>query len=150
MIVRLRPSLVPLFSALLALAACHGTRPATLGVTQGVLRPCTRTTNCVASETGTPEGARVSSFPAPDGEASLARLRDLLASLPRTTLITSTPHYVHAECTSRVMRFIDDVELRYDSVARVIHVRSAARLGIDDLGVNRTRVETLRARYERR
>jgi uncharacterized protein (DUF1499 family) len=128
-------------------SACHGTRPAALGITAGVLRPCTRVTNCVNSEAGTAEAARISSFPAPDGVASLTRLRAVLDSMPRTSIISGTDSYVHAECTSKVMRFVDDVELRYDSTTRVIHVRSASRLGRKDFGVNRERVEALRMRY---
>ena len=48
------------------------------------------------------------------------------------------------------MRFVDDVEFVYDDKAGLIHVRSASRLGRRDFGVNRARVEALRARIEGR
>jgi uncharacterized protein (DUF1499 family) len=44
------------------------------------------------------------------------------------------------------MGFVDDVEFLLDDSAKVIHVRSASRLGESDLGVNRKRIETIRAK----
>jgi uncharacterized protein (DUF1499 family) len=48
------------------------------------------------------------------------------------------------------MGFVDDVEFLVDPVKGVVHVRSASRLGRRDFGVNRERVERLRALIERR
>ena len=45
-----------------------------------------------------------------------------------------------------VSDFVDDVQLRFDEGAESIQVRSASRLGISDMGVNRKRVEMLRLR----
>lgn len=126
---------------------CHGKRPADLGLAGGVLRPCPGSPNCVSSEAGTPADKLVAPFPAPAGQADLARLKALVAAWPRTEVITTTPDYLHAESTSLLMRFVDDVEFRFDSVAKVIHVRSASRLGKSDMGVNRNRVEGLRAQW---
>ena len=56
--------------------------------------------------------------------------------------------YLYAEYRSKLMRFVDDVEFFYDGKAGLIHVRSASRLGRRDFGVNRARVEALRARIE--
>jgi uncharacterized protein (DUF1499 family) len=46
------------------------------------------------------------------------------------------------------MGFVDDVEFYLDADAKVIHVRSASRLGQSDLGVNRKRIETIRAKLQ--
>jgi uncharacterized protein (DUF1499 family) len=46
---------------------------------------------------------------------------------------------------SRVMRFVDDAEFWFDPVAGAIQVRSASRIGRKDLGVNRARIESIRA-----
>jgi uncharacterized protein (DUF1499 family) len=43
------------------------------------------------------------------------------------------------------MKYVDDLELAYDERAGLFHVRSASRLGWSDRGVNRARVEALRA-----
>jgi uncharacterized protein (DUF1499 family) len=53
--------------------------------------------------------------------------------------------YLHAVCRSRLFGWADDLELRIDTEAGVVHVRSASRVGYSDLGVNRRRVERLRA-----
>ncbi len=57
--------------------------------------------------------------------------------------------YLWATFRSRVFRFVDDLELRLDEAGGVIHVRSAARLGYADFGVNRKRVVALRNRFYR-
>jgi uncharacterized protein (DUF1499 family) len=76
--------------------------------------------------------------------AAFARARAAALALPRTTLAVDEPGYVRVECRSAVFGFVDDLELLLDAEARVIHVRSAARLGRSDFGVNRARVERLR------
>ena len=43
---------------------------------------------------------------------------------------------------------MDDVEFLLDEGASVIHVRSASRLGRKDFGVNRARIEAIRARLQ--
>ena len=45
------------------------------------------------------------------------------------------------------MGFVDDVEFVLATEQMVIHVRSAARLGYSDFGVNRKRIESLRAQF---
>ena len=63
---------------------------------------------------------------------------------PRAAVTVREAHYLRAEFTSRVLRFVDDVEF-WLGEAGLIHVRSASRLGHSDFGVNRARVEHLRA-----
>ena len=52
---------------------------------------------------------------------------------------------MYVEFTSRLMRYVDDVEFLYDSASNQTHVRSASRLGYSDLGANRKRIEAIRA-----
>ena len=65
--------------------------------------------------------------------------------MPRATVIRTEGAYLYAEFRTRLMRYVDDVELYYDERAGLVHVRSASRLGRRDFGVNRRRVEELRA-----
>ena len=60
-------------------------------------------------------------------------------------MIEQRDGYVYAEFETRWMKFIDDAEFLLDASAQVIHVRSASRLGRKDFGVNRSRIESLRA-----
>ena len=61
--------------------------------------------------------------------------------------MTETPDYLHAECTSLLFRFVDDVEFLVAGDEKLIHIRSAARVGRSDLGVNRDRVEKIRQAF---
>ncbi|MBP1684421.1 MAG: hypothetical protein H6Q33_564 [Deltaproteobacteria bacterium] len=71
--------------------------------------------------------------------------RATVAALPRTRIITETSEYLHAECSSALFGFVDDLELHLRSAQGIIAVRSASRIGYGDLGVNRRRVERIRS-----
>jgi uncharacterized protein (DUF1499 family) len=62
-------------------------------------------------------------------------------------MVEVTDHYVHAKFTSRFFRFVDDVEFCIDDDLRIIHVRSSSRVGYFDFGVNRRRIERIRANF---
>jgi uncharacterized protein (DUF1499 family) len=111
------------------------------------LPPCPHTPNCVSSQAADP-AQRVAplSFSGP-WEAARERLLEVLQSLPRTTIVTVDRTYLHAACTTRLLRFVDDVECLIDPAASVIHIRSASRRGRYDFGVNRSRVEEIRRRF---
>jgi len=68
-----------------------------------------------------------------------------LQVLERVAIVVEKPGYLHAEFTSRLMGYVDDVEFLLDEKAALIQVRSASRLGSSDFGVNRKRVEAIRA-----
>ena len=126
------------------LIGCQGTRPANLGLKNGALAPCPSSPNCV-STLAPDAGHRIEplALTGPPAEA-LARLAGIVGSLPRAAVITRSEGYLHAECTSYLFRFVDDVEFVIDNDAKVVHVRSASRMGYSDLGVNRKRVEEIR------
>lgn len=71
--------------------------------------------------------------------------RQAVMQLPRTRIVAEGPGYLHAECRSALFRFVDDLQLQLREQEGIIAVRSASRLGRSDFGVNRRRVETLRA-----
>ena len=83
-------------------------------------------------------------MPLSNAEEAKARLRQTLTSIPRTQIVDEKSTYMHAECTSWLFRFTDDVEFVFDDAQKVIQVRSASRIGYSDLGENRKRVETIR------
>ena len=125
-----------------------GKRPNNLGVRDGKLAPCPSTPNCVCSQSEDAghkiEPLTYKSTP----EVAFTQLKQAIASQPRTKIITESPNYLYAEFTSAIMKFVDDVEFYLDEDAKVIHVRSASRLGQSDLGVNRKRIETIRAKLQ--
>ena len=124
-------------------------RPKAIGLVNGQLPPCPPTPNCVSSQTDDP-AKRVSPlrFSGP-WEPARDRLLKVLKSLPRTKVVTVDGTYIHATCTTRIMRFVDDVECLVDEAASVIHIRSASRVGRYDLEANRNRVEEIRRAFDR-
>lgn len=125
-------------------SGCLSTDPASgpdaaSGVVEGRLRACPPSPNCVSSEAGTSEAQRVEALPT----AAWNRLPETIAAMGGD-VTEQGERYVAAEFTSRLMRYVDDLELRLAGDA--VHVRSASRVGYSDMGVNRDRVEALRER----
>lgn len=79
---------------------------------------------------------------------AMANLKTVIQNLERVKIITETENYLYLEFTSAFWGFVDDVEFLLDENAKVIHVRSASRLGTSDLGANRKRIETIRAKLK--
>ncbi len=82
-------------------------------------------------------------------ENAQAIARAALLAEPRTRITLDVPGYLRAECTSRLFRFVDDVEIVLDSSAKLFRFRSASRLGKGDMGVNRARMQRLSDRLRR-
>jgi uncharacterized protein (DUF1499 family) len=128
---------MPLFS-------CAGTRPANLGVLDGRLAPCPSSPNCASSDdTDPPHRIPPLQLAVPGADAWRAA-RATVAGLPQTEIITETDNYLHAECRSAFFGFTDDLEFHLRPSEGLIAIRSAARLGYGDLGVNRKRLDHLR------
>jgi len=73
-------------------------------------------------------------------------LIQILENTPRLKIIKKEKYYIHALATSRIMKFIDDIEIKSLNQENIFQVKSSSRLGIYDLGVNKRRVKTLRFR----
>jgi uncharacterized protein (DUF1499 family) len=136
------------------LGAFSGSPPATLGLRDGRLAPPSSTPNSVTSQAGLhpghPQAAYAAIEPLPAGgdpAAAMRTLREVVASMPGATVVEARDDYLHATFRTRLMGYVDDLELAPDAAAGVVHVRSASRLGRRDFGVNRERVEALRQRY---
>jgi len=123
-----------------------GKRPTNIGVQAGQLVPCPSTPNCVNSQSKDAEHSIKPLTYNSTPTQAMADLKAVIQNLERTKIITETENYLYAEFTSALMGFVDDVEFLLDDSANVIHVRSASRLGQSDLGVNRKRIETIRAK----
>lgn len=81
-------------------------------------------------------------------DAARNALVRIIAGMEGARIVSQTEDYVHATFTSKLARFVDDLELVFEPGARVVQVRSASRLGYYDLDVNRERVEAIRAAFE--
>ena len=67
--------------------------------------------------------------------------------MKRTSIITQKDNYIHTTFKSRIFRFVDDIEFYFDDKEKLIHFKSASRVGRNDLGVNRKRMEEIRKRF---
>lgn len=127
-----------------------GSRPEGLGFNAGKFKPCSWKPNCVNS-TADPKGdaghhIEPLTFSGDPG-AAWKRLVSVVRAAPRAVIVREDAGYMQLEFSSKLMGFTDDVEFALDGAERKIHVRSASRLGVRDFGVNRARVETIRARF---
>ncbi len=73
-------------------------------------------------------------------------LKQIVKDEKRSVIITEEKEYRHTEFRT-VLGFVDDVEFSLDRENRVIHMRSASRVGYWDLGVNRRRLEDMKSRF---
>lgn len=128
-----------------------------LGVSDGRLAPVPRSPNAVSTQTDD-ASKRVDPLPmvthdAADGattfdlEESRARVRAAVAAYGGGRIVVDEPTYMRVLFTTSRMRFRDDAEFAFDLPAGVIHFRSASRVGMGDMGLNRQRYEALRTAY---
>jgi uncharacterized protein (DUF1499 family) len=127
------------------LFGCSNTRQGDrLGLQNGHLRPCPNTPNCVSSTADDNEHQVPALVLQVAPEQGWEQVKSTITALPRTRMITATSEYLHVECRSAVFGFIDDLELHLLPEQRQIEIRSLARLGYYDFGVNRKRVKQIR------
>lgn len=81
-------------------------------------------------------------------KAAHKQLLTILKSLPRTKITISKDDYICAKSTSLLFRFVDDLEFVFDANKKIIHVRSASRVGYSGFGVNRKRVENIQKKFQ--
>ncbi len=130
--------------ALLMLASSSRRMAVELGVSDGRLAECPATPNCVCSDAALADNHHINAIQDPTG-SKWANLPATVGAMDGAMLVRSDDRYAYFTFTSRVMRFVDDVEFHYRPEAREIAVRSASRVGRGDLNANRNRLESIRA-----
>lgn len=151
---------IVLAAIVLALVAAQvgllsGQRPGDLGVKDGRLKPPSSTRNSVSSQAALipdhPQRTYASIEPLPfkagGAAASMQTLAVVLGTMPGGTIVEQRPEYLYAQAQTRWLKFVDDVEFWANPASGVIELRSASRLGREDFGVNRQRIEKIRAAY---
>jgi uncharacterized protein (DUF1499 family) len=130
-----------------------GKAPTNIGVQGGKLKPPAATPNSVTSQADLwPDAPRrddariVAIALQGDGKATIDKIAAVIEDLPGSHIAERRDDYLYAQFTTPLMRFVDDVEFWFDPAAGVVHVRSASRVGHKDFGVNRARIENIRAR----
>lgn len=119
--------------------------PEDLGVTDGLLKPCPTSPNCVSTQASPDDMVH---YVEPiiytgDRKATQLKIESSMLSKGRVRIVSSILGYVHFEVKSPFVGYIDDVELYFPEGDSVVHLRSASRVGYSDFGVNRERVRQI-------
>lgn len=141
-------TLIGLISFLL-LTGCTGNIPK-LGIEAGQLKKCPTKPNCVNSQAKDSKHFIEPILTTRTQLETKERLLKILNEIKRSKIKIAENDYIWVEFTSMIFRFVDDVEFYFpqtDSKETVIYVRSAARLGYSDFGVNRNRIEEIRNKF---
>jgi uncharacterized protein (DUF1499 family) len=129
------------------LTSASGAGGERLGVTEGKFAPCPDSPNCASTQNGR-KGHAMKPLPyLQTREASREKIPSILKGMKRTEIVKLTESYIHAECRTALWRFVDDVEFFLDETARVVHFRSASRVGYYDFGLNRRRMKKISEKY---
>ena len=111
------------------------------GLVEGHLAPPSSAPNTVSSEVGVQPEKKVAPL-----NASFEQIKDAIRATGGT-ITSETDSYLSATYMSKIFKFVDDVEIRHDK-ENIWHIRSASRVGYSDRGVNRKRVEAIRAQLQ--
>ena len=113
------------------------------------LPPCRDSPNCVSSQAVDAkhfiEPFKISGSPKEAWQA----LKKAIDNHSRMVITHETADTLHAEATSLVFQFVDDINAILDTDTNLIHIRSASRTGHSDFGVNRKRIEALRLELQK-
>ena len=98
------------------------------------LEPCINTSHCVKEE-----------WVANNIKDPLSEVQIIIENTPRMEIIEIDGDYLHAEATSRIMKYVDDLEVSFDESNNKLIIRSESRVGEGDFGVNQKRVDLLKS-----
>ena len=135
----LRKNYAFLIFVLILLANCSGTKPILIGQ----FPPCPDKPNCVSSKSSLSLHKIAPLTYKGNSKNAREKLLGIINSMPRTQISMDNKNFIHVEFTSKIFRFVDDVEFYFES-SGTIHFRSASRVGHSDMGVNRDRMEEIR------
>ena len=99
------------------------------------LTKCVEIAHCVREEWG------VSSI-----EHPFKDIKEIIEKTPRSLIVELDEDYIHAEVTSKWMKYVDDLEVSYLPSSSKLIIRSESRVGESDLGVNQKRVDLLKSK----
>ena len=106
--------------------------PSTAMASHVELKPCIQVSHCVREE------LKVDNIDSP-----YEKVKSIVENSPRTKIVESDGDYLHAEVTSRIMKYVDDLEISFLPEKNNLLIRSESRVGEGDFGVNRKRVDLI-------
>lgn len=114
------------------------------GIVEDQLKPCPDKPNCVSSQESR-DSHYVKPFEVESVRNSLQKLVDYFGEDSSYQLQQVSNNYLHVVHKSKIFQYRDDIEFYGDPEKRLLHVRSASRVGHSDMGANKKRVEKIRS-----
>ena len=117
---------------ILFLLVCGLVLPSSAMASHIELKPCIQVSHCVREELNV---ERI--------DSPFEKVKAIVENSPRTKIVELDGDYLHAEVTSRIMKYVDDLEISSLQETNNLIIRSESRVGDGDFGVNRKRVDLL-------
>ena len=99
------------------------------------LKPCIEIAHCVREE-----------WAVNNIEEPFEEIKTFIEKTPRTEIVEINGDYLHAEATSKWMKYVDDLEVSFLPESNMLIIRSESRVGESDLGVNQKRIDLLKSK----
>ena len=109
--------------------------PSTSYASHVKLNKCIEVAHCVREE-----------WQVDDIDQPFEEIKTLIKNTPRTEIVEIDGDYLHAEVTSKWMKYVDDLEVSFLPESKILSIRSESRVGESDLGVNKKRVDLLKSK----
>ena len=119
--------------------------PGDLGLRDGHLKEVPTSPNCVSSFADLQDSVHYIEPLVLRSSEDFSQIKDLLLKNSQNKLVKEEGSYLHFECRTKFFKYTDDLEIYLDLERELIHFRSASRIGHSDFGVNRKRVEQIKA-----
>ena len=115
------------------------------GLFEAKLTKCPDKPNCICTEFLADASHYIEPIDLSQSNAAevLSRLKNSIREMGGR-IQAETDNYLAATFSSSIFRFVDDLEIRIDKDLKIIHMRSASRVGHSDRGVNKKRIEQLK------
>jgi uncharacterized protein (DUF1499 family) len=129
----------------LSISSCKREVHMNVGMQSERLKPCPESPNCVVSQYPEDDNHFIEPW---SYTVSHKRARQKLIAILKEThkvnFLKQEETYLHTTFTIPVFGFVDDVEFYLPKNQKIIHFRSASRVGYSDLGVNKRRIKNIR------
>ena len=109
--------------------------PSSSYASQADLKPCIKKAHCVREQ-----------WDVRNIENPFDEIKKIIENIPRTNIVELNGDYLHAEATSKWIKYVDDLEIAYFSGLKILLIRSESRVGESDLGVNQKRVDLIKSK----
>ena len=117
--------------------------------TKKLLPLCIETPHCLSSQTEENKNFvipfKIKSTP----NEAWKDLKNKLHHYSRITITHETPTTIHAEATSLVFKFVDNMDFILDKEQNMIYIQTSSRSAHSDFGVNIKRIDILRAELQK-